>query len=183
MGDLEADVAELEPPAATSTAVTASSTSPATTIPPTTAAAAVPGPNPSTPPPPDANATSPLPEATKPYRATESSAKNPGEVATAPFPQFRPSDLPSEKWRSTRVSIPRTFAVAGGLEAEVVTNHVPGYSERLDYLFYDEASFQVASSMPLPKPRDLSGYLPNEVFPSDHLAVIFDLQWRSGARH
>lgn len=93
-------------------------------------------------------------------------------------PAYGPSTLPPEEWRSTHVSIPRTFAVAGDLDPAIITNHVPGYTEQLDYIFFDADSFSIASSLPTPRPDDLPGHLPNEFFPSDHLAVVYDLEWR-----
>lgn len=38
-------------------------------------------------------------------------------------------DLPVDQWKSVDLTIPRSFAVAGDLNPDIITNHVKGYSE------------------------------------------------------
>lgn len=35
--------------------------------------------------------------------------------------------------------------------------------------------------MPTPSAVQLPGYLPNETYPSDHLAIVYDFCWKGGA--
>jgi 2',5'-phosphodiesterase len=57
------------------------------------------------------------------------------------------------------------------------TNYVKGYQGLLDYVWYDRDHIQVKSTVPCPTKEELKGFLPSEQFPSDHLAVVADLEF------
>ena len=68
------------------------------------------------------------------------------------------------------------------------TNYVRGYSGLLDFVWVDRGALKRAEggekeeqelflNPPPPPVAALGGFIPNERFPSDHLAVIADLEW------
>jgi 2',5'-phosphodiesterase len=59
-----------------------------------------------------------------------------------------------------------------------VTNYVRGYQGLLDYVWYDPLTLAVDRVVPVPTPLTLGGFIPNRQFPSDHLAVVVDLQFK-----
>ncbi len=57
------------------------------------------------------------------------------------------------------------------------TNYVQGYSGLLDYVFFQPERMCAREALPLPGAAELAGWLPSQRFPSDHLSLVFDLQW------
>jgi tRNA threonylcarbamoyl adenosine modification protein (Sua5/YciO/YrdC/YwlC family) len=57
------------------------------------------------------------------------------------------------------------------------TNYVKGYQGLLDYVWYDSGHIRVKGTVPCPTEEDLNGFLPSEQYPSDHLAVVADLEF------
>jgi hypothetical protein len=43
---------------------------------------------------------------------------------------------------------------------------------------YDPSALRVLRSVPVPGEAELRGFIPNAHWPSDHLAVVYDLAWR-----
>ena len=43
---------------------------------------------------------------------------------------------------------------------------------------YDPSALRVLGSVPVPGEAELRGFIPNAHWPSDHLAVVYDLAWR-----
>eukprot|EP00803_Ostreobium_quekettii_P002086 evm.model.scf_565.5 EVM.evm.TU.scf_565.5 scf_565:12776-26338(-) len=76
------------------------------------------------------------------------------------------------------VAIPFKLRSADGLETPF-TNYVRHYCALLDYIWYDPRHLRVERGVPMPSERELRSFLPSRRFPSDHLAVVFDLAWRS----
>ncbi|MEW5308605.1 MAG: hypothetical protein WDW38_000550 [Sanguina aurantia] len=58
------------------------------------------------------------------------------------------------------------------------TNYTSGYKALLDYVWYEPARLEVLSTVPMPSEEVLAGFIPSPVFPSDHLAVVYDLKWK-----
>ncbi|KAF2895426.1 hypothetical protein ILUMI_10748 [Ignelater luminosus] len=60
------------------------------------------------------------------------------------------------------------------------TNYTGDFKGCLDYIFYDENSFKVAGCIPFLEETILSEKtaLPNEVFPSDHIALVANLEFK-----
>ena len=59
------------------------------------------------------------------------------------------------------------------------TNFSASFHSCLDYIFIEPDSFRVEKVIPLPSHEDVTKLtaLPNAGFPSDHLAIICDLEW------
>lgn len=55
--------------------------------------------------------------------------------------------------------------------------HVHRYSGLLDYVWYEPARLAVRRVLPQPPAAELAGWLPSQRHPSDHLAVVADLEW------
>ena len=68
------------------------------------------------------------------------------------------------------------LASVDGLSTEV-TNYVDGYEGLLDYIWYDPMAFMVKKIIPPQAKENLGGFLPSARFPSDHLAVVADLEF------
>lgn len=58
------------------------------------------------------------------------------------------------------------------------TNYTPGFKGWLDYIYYEKDGLRCDSTVPLPSHEDViaTGGIPSEVFPSDHLALVADLE-------
>lgn len=50
----------------------------------------------------------------------------------------------------------------------------------MDYIFIEKGKMSVCNIVPFPKDEELLIYegLPNDVYPSDHLALVVDLQMK-----
>lgn len=60
------------------------------------------------------------------------------------------------------------------------TNYTLGYSGILDYIFIDSDHLSVERTIPLPSHREVTEFvaLPSVYFPSDHLSLVADIQWK-----
>ena len=61
------------------------------------------------------------------------------------------------------------------------TNFTQQFADCLDYIFYDKAAMEVKEVIPFPSDEDLKLHtaIPNVVFPSDHVACVSVLKWKS----
>ncbi|XP_053385923.1 2',5'-phosphodiesterase 12-like isoform X1 [Mercenaria mercenaria] len=61
------------------------------------------------------------------------------------------------------------------------TNYTSGFNGHLDYIYYDKDSFDVAQIIPPPEHKEVEFHtaLPSIVFPSDHIAQVCDLRWKT----
>ena len=61
------------------------------------------------------------------------------------------------------------------------TNFTGGFKGTLDYIFADSSQLNVEAAVPLPSEEELQVYvaLPSVVLPSDHLALVCELKWKS----
>ncbi|KAK9821281.1 hypothetical protein WJX74_008549 [Apatococcus lobatus] len=59
------------------------------------------------------------------------------------------------------------------------TNYVRGYQGLLDYIFLQPGRMEVKQLLPIPSCKDLASFIPSLRFPSDHIAVVAELTWRS----
>ncbi|XP_045471233.1 2',5'-phosphodiesterase 12 isoform X1 [Harmonia axyridis] len=59
------------------------------------------------------------------------------------------------------------------------TNFTSGFADCLDYIFYQKTNLKITQVVPLPSNEELTQYtaLPSIVAPSDHVALISDLEW------
>lgn len=60
------------------------------------------------------------------------------------------------------------------------TNYAGNFHEQLDYIFID-STMDVICVIPMPEHSEVEQHiaLPSVVFPSDHIAQICDLKWKS----
>lgn len=104
-----------------------------------------------------------------------------------------PADAPGEKATRRKAISPPTIEFPASFPKLLsaydplpsFTNHVPGFTETLDYIFVSEASesggWQIDNAAPVPTIDEMNcPAIPNEHFPSDHISVACDLIWRSG---
>lgn len=61
------------------------------------------------------------------------------------------------------------------------TNYTPEFKGCLDYIYYERDKISCASVVPLPDHEDVAatGGIPSDVFPSDHLALVANLEFSS----
>ncbi|KAJ8960714.1 hypothetical protein NQ318_020006 [Aromia moschata] len=77
-------------------------------------------------------------------------------------------------------AVPR-FRVRSACGTPKYTNYTPDYKGCLDYIFIEADKLRVDSVVPLTGEEELRKHvgLPNEVFPSDHLALVVNLIFTS----
>lgn len=85
----------------------------------------------------------------------------------------------NEAERITGLSLSQPFKLDSACGTPQFTNYTVGFSGCLDYIFYQSDSLQVKEVIPLYSEEDLQKYvaLPNIVFPSDHVALVSDIEW------
>lgn len=61
------------------------------------------------------------------------------------------------------------------------TNYTPDFNGCLDYIYYEQSNLTCESAVPLPSHEDitLTGGIPSDVFPSDHIALVANLKFSS----
>ncbi|PNH06495.1 2',5'-phosphodiesterase 12 [Tetrabaena socialis] len=75
------------------------------------------------------------------------------------------------------LSLPFVLRPADDL-ATPYTNYTSGYKALLDYVWYEESALRVLRAVPMPSEAVLASFIPSRSFPSDHLAVVYDMEWR-----
>ncbi|GLI58784.1 hypothetical protein VaNZ11_000540 [Volvox africanus] len=75
------------------------------------------------------------------------------------------------------ITSPFTLRSADDLKTPY-TNFTSGYDGLLDYVWYEDPALRVVSSVPIPTEAELGSYIPSPAFPSDHLAVVYDMEWQ-----
>lgn len=78
------------------------------------------------------------------------------------------------------VSVPFALRSADGGRYEF-TNYVRGYTGLLDYVFYQPERMRAREPLSLPGAAELAGWIPSQRFPSDHISLVFDLDWLPSA--
>ena len=70
------------------------------------------------------------------------------------------------------------FSAAG---TPVYTNFVAGFCGTLDYIYADGTKLELKRDIPLSEHADVVKEiaLPNRIFPSDHMALVVELKWKS----
>ncbi|KAI5705163.1 hypothetical protein M8J76_007443 [Diaphorina citri] len=90
-----------------------------------------------------------------------------------------------EDWKSNQdeviegIPLSQPFPMASACGTPEFTNFTVGFSGCLDYIYYQKDQLKVTQVVPFPSKEELELYsgLPSPVYPSDHLALIADLQW------
>jgi len=62
------------------------------------------------------------------------------------------------------------------------TNYTSGYKALLDYVWIEPSTLEVVGNVPIPSEEEIGSFIPSPAFPSDHLAVVYDLCWKDGSR-
>ncbi|XP_064646518.1 2',5'-phosphodiesterase 12-like [Lineus longissimus] len=94
-------------------------------------------------------------------------------------PKWFPSDSPREEDCGGQ-DLSHTFDFKSACGTPDFTNYTGGFQDCLDYVFIDKSKLDVTQVVPLPSLEEVTQYvaLPNVVFPSDHLALVCDVQWK-----
>ncbi|XP_072936524.1 2',5'-phosphodiesterase 12 [Epargyreus clarus] len=95
-----------------------------------------------------------------------------------------PNSLPD--WSSNQneaidnLTLNQEISLASACGTPEYTNFTEGFADCLDYIFYDTKNLTVAQVIPLPSIEELKANtaLPSVVFPSDHIAIVSDLQFK-----
>jgi tRNA A37 threonylcarbamoyladenosine synthetase subunit TsaC/SUA5/YrdC len=91
-----------------------------------------------------------------------------------------PLESPSSDAHGVDLVSPFVLASADAL-ATPYTNYTSGYRALLDYVWHDPATLAASRQLPCPPEQLLGGFIPSPRFPSDHLAVVYDLVPRAAA--
>ncbi|KAL3283062.1 hypothetical protein HHI36_006220 [Cryptolaemus montrouzieri] len=103
------------------------------------------------------------------------------------FKLFTAGSVPSDfiDYRSNpeeaveNLQIEQKIPLASACGTPQYTNFTVGFADCLDYIFYQKDNLKVCQVVPLPSNEELTENiaLPSIVFPSDHVALISDLEW------
>ncbi|XP_976374.3 2',5'-phosphodiesterase 12 [Tribolium castaneum] len=76
------------------------------------------------------------------------------------------------------VNLRHDFQLQSACGSPTYTNYTDDFRGCLDYIFIEKGKMRVCNVVPFPKNEDLEAFegLPNEVYPSDHLALVVDLE-------
>ncbi|XP_051874911.1 2',5'-phosphodiesterase 12 [Pristis pectinata] len=79
-----------------------------------------------------------------------------------------------------RMSLTHSFKLISACGEPTYTNYVGGFQGCLDYIFMDVNMFEVAQVIPFPTHEEITCHLalPSVSHPSDHIALVCDLQWK-----
>ncbi|XP_050077298.1 2',5'-phosphodiesterase 12 [Anopheles maculipalpis] len=88
-------------------------------------------------------------------------------------------------WQSNKeeavenVSLSQPFKMASACGCPEFTNYTIGFTECIDYIFYQTDVLNVNDVIPMPSKEELSMYeaIPSPVFPSDHVALVANMEW------
>ncbi|XP_017050590.2 2',5'-phosphodiesterase 12 [Drosophila ficusphila] len=94
-----------------------------------------------------------------------------------------------EDWRSnseeavSNVELTQPFKMGSAYGAPEFTHYTTLFSGCLDYIFYQNDRFELLKTVPLPTEEQLkeNTAIPSAVFPSDHVALVADLKFKSVA--
>ncbi|MCL4119593.1 UNVERIFIED_CONTAM: hypothetical protein GTU68_018115 [Idotea baltica] len=95
-------------------------------------------------------------------------------------------DEKDEDWRSKpgeelrKVSFSHDLEIGSACGTPAYTNYTLGFQGCLDYIFYQSDKFSVKQMIPFPSHEEVTqhGALPSITFPSDHIALVADLEWK-----
>lgn len=79
------------------------------------------------------------------------------------------------------VSLTQPFRLKSACGTPEYTNFTQAFAACLDYIFYQSDRFDVEQIIPLPTNEELKAHIaiPSVVFPSDHVALVADLKFKS----
>lgn len=79
------------------------------------------------------------------------------------------------------ISLQQPFRMQSACGTPAFTNYTPNFAACLDYIFYQSDRLSVEQIIPFPTEQQLKAHIaiPSVVFPSDHLALVADLKFKS----
>ncbi|XP_055389578.1 2',5'-phosphodiesterase 12 isoform X2 [Condylostylus longicornis] len=79
------------------------------------------------------------------------------------------------------VSLEQPFDFGSACGCPTYTNYTHLFSGCLDYIFYQKNNLEVEQVIPLPTDEEIKAHIaiPSVVFPSDHIALVADLKFKS----
>uniref|UniRef100_A0A2M3Z9Z6 2',5'-phosphodiesterase 12 n=1 Tax=Anopheles braziliensis TaxID=58242 RepID=A0A2M3Z9Z6_9DIPT len=92
------------------------------------------------------------------------------------------ADWQSNEQEAVRnVSLTQPFPMASACGCPPFTNYTVGFAACIDYIFYQTDLLQVTDVIPMPSEEELKMYeaIPSPVFPSDHIALVANMQWKA----
>ncbi|XP_058063253.1 2',5'-phosphodiesterase 12 [Anopheles bellator] len=98
--------------------------------------------------------------------------------------RFVGPDMPD--WQSNEleavqnVSLAQPFQMGSACGCPKFTNYTLGFTECIDYIFFQTSLLRVLpDAVPMPSEEELTVYeaIPSPVFPSDHIALVTNLEW------
>ena len=77
------------------------------------------------------------------------------------------------------MSLTHNLDFTNACTSQEYTNFVASFMASLDYILVDGNHLEVVREIPMPSHDDIISHvaLPNEVFPSDHLAIGCEVKW------
>lgn len=92
-----------------------------------------------------------------------------------------------EDWQSnaeqavSNVELAQPFKMGSAYGAPEYTHYTTLFAGCLDYVFYQNDRFELLKVVPLPTEEELKANtaIPSAVFPSDHVALVADLKFKS----
>uniref|UniRef100_A0A182N0M5 2',5'-phosphodiesterase 12 n=1 Tax=Anopheles dirus TaxID=7168 RepID=A0A182N0M5_9DIPT len=90
------------------------------------------------------------------------------------------ADWASNETEAVRdVALAQPYTMASACGCPDFTNYTVGFKACIDYIFYQQGALHVNDVIPMPSEEELAMYeaLPSPVFPSDHIALVANLQW------
>lgn len=83
----------------------------------------------------------------------------------------------------TNVTLTQPFRMASAYAGDEpkYTNYTVGFTACLDYIFYQTDGLRVVQAVQTPSEEELKTHtaIPSVVCPSDHVALVADLEWTS----
>ncbi|XP_078700338.1 2',5'-phosphodiesterase 12-like [Branchiostoma floridae x Branchiostoma belcheri] len=78
------------------------------------------------------------------------------------------------------VDLSHPFSLTSACGLPDYTNYVGGFQGTLDYIMIDTCQLAVNQTIPMPTHEEVTANtaLPSIVFPSDHIAIIADIEWK-----
>lgn len=79
------------------------------------------------------------------------------------------------------LSLKQPFQMRSAYESIKYTNYTVGFTECIDYIFYQTDDLRIRQTVPPPSDEQLAEHvaIPSVLHPSDHVALIADIEWRS----
>lgn len=87
--------------------------------------------------------------------------------------------LPDAEEAAKNVTLSQPFNLLSACGTPQFTNFTAGFTECIDYIWFQTDAFKSNSFVEMPSNEELQAHtaIPSVVFPSDHLALVAELEW------